>query len=187
MGLQFIRRDFCKLAQDLAYDTLYALLVERNLERPQQIIRERLQTMLDRSIPSSLLEISKTLKSNYKTTPPAHAMVAKKMKERGEDVTDGDRVRYVFVIAEGRLQSHRAEDPIWARENNIPIDFVAYIDSQIYEPMTQNLSLIDPSIPGVISSIRTKIKNTQREDERTIEQKTKKMKPITSFFTNPVI
>ena len=187
MGLQFIRRDFCKLAQDLAYDTLHALLVERNLEKPQEIIRERLQAMLDRSIPSSMLEISKTLKSNYKTTPPAHAMVAKKMRERGEDVTDGDRVRYIFVIAEGRLQSQRTEDPVWANENKIPIDYVAYIDSQIYEPMTQNLSIIDPSIPEMINSIKTKIKNTQRGDERVVEQKAKKMKPITSFFTKSML
>ena len=114
-------------------------------------------------------------------------MVAKKMRERGEDVTDGDRVRYIFVIAEGRLQSQRTEDPVWANENKIPIDYVAYIDSQIYEPMTQNLSIIDPSIPEMINSIKTKIKNTQRGDERVVEQKTKKMKPIASFFTKSIL
>lgn len=182
MGLQFIRRDFCKLAQDLAYDTLYALLAERDLSKPYKIISQRLHSMLDRSTASSMLEISKTLKSDYKITPPAHAMVAQKMRERGEDVTDGDRVRYVFVIAEGRLQSHRTEDPVWACENNIPIDYVAYIDSQIYEPMTQNLSIIDPSIPNMITALRTKIKNAQRENERLVEQRSKKMKPISSFF-----
>ena len=48
----------------------------------------------------------------------------------------GDRVAYVIIKGlKGSKQFEKAEDPIYALENNLPIDFNHYIENQIKLPL----------------------------------------------------
>lgn len=50
----------------------------------------------------------------------------------------GDRVPYVIIkAAKGAKAYEKAEDPIFALENNLPIDFQHYLDHHLAQPLTR--------------------------------------------------
>ena len=73
----------------------------------------------------------------YKSTA-AHVELAKKMMKRdsASAPTVGDRVAFVIVkAAKGSKASDKAEDPIWALENNLPIDAQHYLEHHLKLPL----------------------------------------------------
>jgi DNA polymerase delta subunit 1 len=73
----------------------------------------------------------------YKATA-AHVELAKKMMKRDSATapTVGERVAYVIVKgARGAKASDKAEDPIYALENNLPIDAQHYLDHHLTQPL----------------------------------------------------
>lgn len=68
----------------------------------------------------------------------AHVVLAKRMQQRdlGSAPTVGDRVSYVMVKgAKGQKAYELAEDPIYALNHDLPIDFNHYIENQIKQPL----------------------------------------------------
>jgi DNA polymerase delta subunit 1 len=64
--------------------------------------------------------------------------LAKKMKKRDPATapTVGDRVPYVIVkAAKGAKGYEKAEDPIYALRNNLPIDCQHYLDHHLAQPL----------------------------------------------------
>ena len=50
----------------------------------------------------------------------------------------GDRVPYVIIkAAKGAKAYEKAEDPIFALEHNLPIDFQHYVDHHLTQPLTR--------------------------------------------------
>jgi DNA polymerase delta subunit 1 len=73
----------------------------------------------------------------YKATA-AHVELAKKMMKRDSATapTVGERVAYVIVKGvRGAKASDKAEDPIYALENNLPIDAQHYLDHHLTQPL----------------------------------------------------
>jgi DNA polymerase delta subunit 1 len=74
----------------------------------------------------------------------AHVELAKKMKKRDPATAPavGDRVPYVIVkAAKGAKGYEKAEDPIYALRNNLPIDCQHYLDHHLAQPL---LRLFEP-------------------------------------------
>lgn len=68
----------------------------------------------------------------------AHVELAEKMRKRDPATapTIGDRVPYVIIkAAKGAKAYEKAEDPIYALENNLPIDFQHYLEHQLSQPL----------------------------------------------------
>lgn len=68
----------------------------------------------------------------------AHVELAKKMQKRDLATAPsvGDRVPYVIIkAAKGAKAYEKAEDPIYALENNLPIDAQHYLDHQLSQPL----------------------------------------------------
>lgn len=68
----------------------------------------------------------------------AHVELAKKMKKRDLATAPavGDRVPYVIVkAAKGAKAYEKAEDPIYALRNNLPIDCQHYLDHHLAQPL----------------------------------------------------
>lgn len=64
--------------------------------------------------------------------------LAKKMKKRDPATAPavGDRVPYVIVkAAKGAKAYEKAEDPIYALRNNLPIDCQHYLDHHLAQPL----------------------------------------------------
>ena len=73
----------------------------------------------------------------YKATA-AHVELAKKMMKRDSATapTVGDRVAFVIIKgARGAKASEKAEDPIFALENNLPIDAQHYLEHHLTQPL----------------------------------------------------
>lgn len=71
-------------------------------------------------------------------TKTAHVELAKKMRKRDPATAPGvgDRVPYVIIkAAKGARTYEKAEEPIYALENNIPIDFQHYLTHQLGQPL----------------------------------------------------
>lgn len=68
----------------------------------------------------------------------AHVELTKKMRKRDPATAPvvGDRVPYVIVkAAKGAKAFEKAEDPIYALENNLPIDCQHYLDHHLAQPL----------------------------------------------------
>jgi len=93
----------------------------------KQIISELLQNKLD----ISLLVITKAMSKTEYKGKQAHVELNEKLKKRnaGEGYHVGDRVAYVILAgAQGTAAYERAEDPIYALENNSQLDAHYYMD-----------------------------------------------------------
>eukprot|EP00879_Flechtneria_rotunda_P026325 GHRR01028063.1.p1 GENE.GHRR01028063.1~~GHRR01028063.1.p1 ORF type:complete len:255 (+),score=96.26 GHRR01028063.1:87-851(+) len=68
----------------------------------------------------------------------AHVMLAEKMRQRDPATAPavGDRVPYVIIkAAKGAKAYEKAEDPIYALDNNLPIDVQHYLDHHLAQPL----------------------------------------------------
>ena len=82
--------------------------------------------------------ITKALSRTDYAVKQAHVELAERMRVRdpGTAPNVGDRVPYVIVKGtKGAKAYERAEDPLYALENNIPIDAEHYLEHQIRNPL----------------------------------------------------
>ena len=96
--------------------------------------------LLQNKMDLSLLVISKGLTQNADQyeNKAAHVELAKKMYKRDPATapTVGDRVPYVIIkAAKGAKAYEKAEDPIYALRNNLPIDVQHYLDHHLSQPL----------------------------------------------------
>jgi len=139
---------------------------------------------------------SKALRGSY-ANPNAqpHVVVARKIKERtGEPVKSGERIPYVFVVDNSidGLISQRAEDPIYAQENGLPLDYIYYVDNQLTNPICALLEvLVDdpakailetPEIAAVLAQLRTTRSALVKTVKRVKTNVMNHQHEITAFF-----
>jgi DNA polymerase elongation subunit (family B) len=129
-GLETVRRDWCHLAKEVQRKVLEFVLKEKDVEGAKKYVKEVINKLRKREISLKDLviyeELTKPLEE-YKLISP-HVMAAKKLKERGIEVGEGQVI--MFVIQEGQgLISHKAEPLEFANLEKIDIDY--YIGHQI--------------------------------------------------------
>ena len=139
-GIETVRRDNCELVRELLDTSLNKILRDRDVAGAIQYVKNVISDLLMNKIDLSLLVITKALSrdADKYDNKQAHVELAKRMKERDPATapTLGDRVPYVIIKAmKGAKAYEKAEDPIYALENNIPIDFQHYLDHQIQGPL----------------------------------------------------
>lgn len=164
-GLETVRRDSLPLTKETmnrAFEILLELPTrhlnpEENLafvqERKQQaitLIREAATRLLTGQVSNGDFILSKGISREfYDNMDQEHLAVARKMAERGEDApTFGDRVYYVYVMTPQIVDAkkgtrrdpkgfERAEDPEWAIEQNIPLDYMYYFEHKFRDPIAR--------------------------------------------------
>lgn len=101
------------------------------------------------------MTITKSLRAEYKTTPPAHKILANRIAERdpGNAPASGERIGYVYVQAlagqiPSKLQGDRVETPAWIEKHGLKPDYEYYIDHQLYNPIAQLFSIMVENMPG---------------------------------------
>lgn len=108
-----------------------------------------------------MLVVSKSLskKASDYTAKQAHVELARRMQERDPSTAPklGDRVPYVIVRAyKGAKAYEKSEDPIFALENNIPIDTKYYLDHFITKPLMNIFSPIMKDAKTLVSGEHTR-------------------------------
>lgn len=132
-GLETVRRDNCLLVKRVIDTCLRGILIERNVDAAVAYCKDTIRDLLLNRLDISMLVITKALSKSEKDYKgkQAHVELNKRIEKRGDGTGYhlGDRIPYVIRSGvKGSLASDRAEDPIYALENNIPLDTQYYID-----------------------------------------------------------
>lgn len=158
-GIETVRRDNCRLVQNVIETILHKILIDQDVQGAQEYVplpslsklplltvslsnssyvKDTISDLLQNKVDMSKLVITKALSKSDYASKQAHVELADRMKKRdaGSAPTLGDRVAYVIVKGAGGAKNYeRSEDPIFVLENNIPIDTKYYLDNQLAKPL----------------------------------------------------
>ena len=144
-GLVINRRDSSDLLKK-CYKGIVNLLMESKKEKAVQYIIQEIKNLRENKYNLEDLMITKTYKRiDYKNQNLPHIIIAKRKKERGEDVNINDRINYMFIdngSKKNAPQYTRVEDFDYAVNNNIKPDIEYYIDKQLKTSIIDILSAV---------------------------------------------
>lgn len=166
-GIAPKRRNYCPFTKNVYWDVLYPTLgvvkIDGKLTLSEQSLPKALTSLNDNL--SKLIRLSEkpekevtnveffddflisaSLKSSYKQENLPHVQLAKRMKNRDECSApkSGQRFNYVVVRDLNRSDdiSSKTEDPLFAFEKKLPLDYIFYLENQIKKPVTKIMNLI---------------------------------------------
>ncbi len=150
-GIETVRRDNCQLVRTVIDTCLRKILIDRDVGGAVEYAKSQISALLQGRVDMSMLVITKSYaKDDYKNRQP-HVELVEKMKKRdaGSAPVVGDRVPYVMIQGPKKaLVCEKSEDPIYALENNVPIDAQYYMERQLSKPLMRLFESIlpDPKI-----------------------------------------
>ncbi|QNP95562.1 DNA polymerase family B-domain-containing protein [Yarrowia lipolytica] len=143
-GIETVRRDNCRLVQNVIETVLRKILMDRDVEGAQAYVKTMVANLLQNKVDLSQLVITKQLSRQDYAAKQAHVELAERMRKRdaGSAPALGDRVAYVIIKgAVGGKNYEKSEDPSYVLENNIPIDTKYYLENQLQKPLQR---IFDP-------------------------------------------
>jgi DNA polymerase elongation subunit (family B) len=157
MGIATKRRDYAPLVKLIYGGALQILLSDRNIGLAIQFVKDKLTDLVEGRMSLNMLTMSKSLRAEYKTpSPPAHKVLAERMRLRDEGTApaSGERVQFIYILPppgqqSAKLQGDRVEHPSYIREKGLKPDYKFYIEHQLTNPIVQLFSLVVEQIPGV--------------------------------------
>ncbi|KAI5147997.1 DNA polymerase delta subunit 1 [Enteropsectra breve] len=157
-GIETVRRDNCELVKDVITVCLNKILLERDVEGAMVYVKQTVRDIYTDRVDLSQLVISKTYtKENYATKLP-HTALAERLRKRGVHVGIGDRIPYVIVQGDKKMQANeKSEDPVYVLENNLPIDKEYYIENQLTKPIQRLFEPIMDNVSSLFSGEHTTV------------------------------
>ena len=139
-GVETERKDTLPYTKVVMRDVRDALMYEKDPDEAVRRFRTRMDALVDDKIPMHLLTIRKTLTSKVesKTATIAWAKVNadRRAREAGSEAVVNEQVEY--VICNGPLKAKStalAQDPFYAREQNLKLNRLWYFEHCIEEPI----------------------------------------------------
>jgi DNA polymerase elongation subunit (family B) len=155
MGIVLKRRDNAPILKMIYGAAIQELLLRQDVVAATRVVKEGVRSLVEGKVKLSLLTITKSLRSEYKTTPPAHKILADRMaiRDPGNAPASGERVGYVYVKPPtgqkaSDLQGDRVETPAFIREKGLQPDYEYYIQHQLMNPISQLFGIFVEQIPG---------------------------------------
>jgi DNA polymerase delta subunit 1 len=163
-GLQLVRRDNTPHVREVCKELLDVVLTSSDTGPPKELAKERAIELLSGDVPHEKLILSQGLSDSYKVNGKsvsitssesrninqAHVQVVNKMRERkpGSEPQSGDRVPYILTkTGDPKARAfEKSEDPVFVRENNIPVDYHYYFVNKFLNPVCD---LLDPLFDNV--------------------------------------
>ena len=144
-GLQLVRRDNTPYMREVCKELLDVILESNDTTTPKALALQRAVELLGGSVPNEKLILSQQLGDSYKSDNLPHVQVRNKMRDRqpGSEPQSGDRVPYILCKTwDPRAKAYeKAEDPKYALDNNMDIDYPYYFLNKFINPVCD---LIDP-------------------------------------------
>jgi len=162
-GLETVRRDNCPLVPAVLNTCLEKLMINRDCQGAVNYAKRVISDLLRNRIDVSMLIITKELTKkgeNYQAKQ-AHVELAERMRKRdpGSAPRLGDRVPYVICAKhKGQAAHEKAEDPIYALKNQLPIDKEYYLNQQLRNPL---LRIFDPILDSKAEQVLFKGSHAQ--------------------------
>jgi DNA polymerase delta subunit 1 len=165
-GIQLVRRDNCPYVKQVSEKVLNCIMHQMDIGAATKIAQDAAEKLLNYQVDISDLVVSKSLRRigyvknksdipkekksiqcdgfylthEYANSNLPHITVARKREERenGTGPKSGDRVPYIFVDTKNPndLQYMKAEDPEYAKANNLRPDVKYYIEHGLDSPLS---------------------------------------------------
>jgi DNA polymerase elongation subunit (family B) len=159
MGIVLKRRDNAPIVKDVYGGALDIILEEKDVKKAAEFVKSMLVKVMKSELPIEKFAVTKQLRDDYKAmkdgytgpaTIPAHRILADRMTKRdpGNAPSVGERLRYVYIQNDKKLQGDKIETPEFMTENKLKLDSTFYITNQIQNPVAQLFALCIESLPG---------------------------------------
>jgi hypothetical protein len=155
MGIVLKRRDNAPLLKMTYGAAIDALLNRRDVAEATEAVKTQVRELTEGKMKLSQLTITKSLRAEYMGTPPAHKVLADRIKARdpGNAPASGERIGFVYIKPPSgqeasRLQGDRVETPQFITEHDLKPDAEYYIDHQLLNPLSQLFGLLLEKMPG---------------------------------------
>lgn len=139
-GVELVRRDNCPYVKETLNNVLNPIMFDINISLGRKEAERHIDDLLNGKVQINKLILSKTLRNEYKNPEViAHYKLVEKMTARDPNSAPkpGDRVPFVYVdIGDPKALSwKKVEDPKYVTENNVPIDYLYYLEHQLMNPL----------------------------------------------------
>ena len=176
-GLQVVRRDGIKYTREVCKELFDVILESNNPEAAKQLAIKRATDLLEGHVPMDKLVLSQKLAGSYKgmekggsydSVNMAHAQVVAKMRKRepGSEPQSGDRVPYVITdTGDSKAKMfEKSEDPVYVRDNNVPLDYQYYFTNKFMKPVCDVLEpLVEDPKTEIFGGVLPKKKKGQKK------------------------
>jgi DNA polymerase elongation subunit (family B) len=134
---------------------------EKSIDGIKDIIQNYLDNIRSYEVDIDDLIITASLAKSYKNENLPHVFLANKLRQRKEEVQVGDRIPYVFIedSTNSTKKFERAEDPKYAKEHNLKVDRLSYLD-QVVKPILGLLKIVLKKHPREYNFVLDKINET---------------------------
>lgn len=130
VGLEVVRGDWAAIAKKVQERILEIVLKEQCPEKAAEFVRQFIYELWQRRVPYRDLIIWKTLTKPVEeyAVRASHVEAAKMLREKGWELTVGDKVGYVVVVGSGRLYE-RVKPYVFASYDDVDIEY--YVSKQV--------------------------------------------------------
>ena len=163
MGIPLRRRDNAPIVKDVYGGALDIILKERNIQKAQQFVNQKLLDILENRVPLEKFIVSKSLRDDYAAmkedydgpaTLPAHRVLADRMAKRdpGTAPKVGERIQYVYVVENNKAakQGDQIENIAYVKQKGLHPDPIFYITNQVQNPVSQLFALCIEQLDGYV-------------------------------------
>jgi len=176
-GLETKRRDSCLIAQETIKGFITRLLSvgpdkseEDAFAEAAAFAREKVEKVMNGDVPfHQLIQARQLSKKNYASKMP-HVEICEKKRQRGEPVPElGSRIPFVVVTgSKGRKFYESVEDPDYALEHNMQLDYMYVIEKKIAAPIrrfTRNMPNTEALDNTIFGNLRKRHRRNLRDDD----------------------
>jgi len=140
VGLEVIRGDWAAVAKNVQEGVLDIILKERSTEKAMKFVRQFISDLREKKVPYRDLVIWKALTKpleEYAVRAP-HVEAAKLLREKGWELSIGDKLGYVITEGPGRLYE-KAKPYVLASHDDVDIEY--YVTNQVLPAAFRILSM----------------------------------------------
>jgi DNA polymerase elongation subunit (family B) len=167
MGIVLKRRDNAPIVKEICSGIINYLINKKDPFGAKEFAEQCLEDMFQGKYDIKYFLQSRNLKSKESYadwTKLPHVFLAEKIGQRdpGNKPQSGDRIEFAVTIPPNfdpkkkYLQGELVETPDFIKKNNIPINYMFYMENQIMNPSLQFLELVDSNAKELFSKMKEK-------------------------------
>lgn len=138
-GIEVVRRDACLLMKNCLTECCERIFRHHDIAGAVEVAKKTVERLYLNEVDLSELVISKSLSQPVEDydNPQPHTVLAQKLTLRDPNNAPsvGDRIPYIMVGSGTTDVRNFSEDPMYALENEIPVNIEYYIENQLKKPL----------------------------------------------------
>ena len=160
VGLEVMRGDWAGIAKKVQEKVLEIILKEQSPKKAARFVQQCISELRQKRVPYRDLIIWKTLAKPAEeyAVKASHVEAARMLREKGWDLSVGDKVGYVVVVGTGRLYE-RIKPYVFASYEEIDIEY--YVSKQVVPAAARVLESFGVTEEQLLSS-ETEEKETRK-------------------------